>query len=169
MEKIYIIGFMGTGKTEVGKALAEKTGWKLFDIDSEIVKEQGREISAIFAREGEPAFRNIESLKLRETAPLSRYIIPTGGGIVLKEENIQLMKKCGVVVLLTAEPEEIFRRLKNDSTRPLLKDKKSAEDIKGLLETRKEKYFSAADIIIDTNNKTEQKIADEILTAYRGS
>ena len=102
---IVLIGFMGTGKTVVSKLLAEQLGWSLIDTDELIVKKAGKTISQIFAEDGEVVFRQLESDVLADLQNISNQVISTGGGIILKEENRQLLKKLGRVILLEANLE----------------------------------------------------------------
>jgi shikimate kinase len=160
MKSIYLIGFMGAGKTTVGKSMGAKWNWPVFDTDEEIVQKTKKSIHQIFEENGEEAFRLLETEILKEL-PVSRSIITTGGGIVLKDENRKWMKKNGIVVFLYAEPEEIFRRLENDNSRPLLKNNKKAA-IKELFQSRLPLYKKAADFTIDTTGKEMNEIIKEI-------
>lgn len=136
---IILIGFMGTGKTVTGRALAERTGMKLVDMDSSIEERAGRPISDIFATDGEAAFRAMERTLVQELSQQTGLIISTGGGIVLNPDNLTDFGKNGLIVCLTASPETIFQRLENDTTRPLLSGDKKGQ-IAALLEKRKPLY-----------------------------
>ena len=160
---ILLIGFMGTGKTSVSLKLSELLNMKLIDTDGYIEKKENKSISEIFETNGEEFFRKCESETLIELSKEKNLLISCGGGIIVKEENIPIMKKQGKVVLLKATPESIYERVKNDNTRPLLNNNMTIEHISNLMESRKEKYLKAADIIIDTDNKSIKEICQEII------
>lgn len=162
MKNIVLTGFMGTGKTEVGKLVAQKLGYKLIDVDSEIEKEKKMKITEIFKEYGEPEFRKIESDVIRRLSDRDNAIISAGGGAVLRQENMNNFRKKGVIVCLTASPETILKRTSNDSTRPLLQVDDPMKKIKELLEFRKP-YYEKADIMIDTEGKTPLQVAEEII------
>lgn len=164
-EKIVLIGFMGSGKTTVGKALAKKlNGFELIDSDSEIEKNAGKSINDIFKDEGEKAFRDMESdylnnLKISDC----KIILSTGGGMPCHNDNDKLIKNIGLSVYLKTSPEAIYERVKDDTSRPLLKTKDKIGKISMLLSEREEFYENAADTIIITDGKTAEEIADEII------
>ena len=117
---ISLIGFMGTGKSSVGKALGRQTNRRVVDIDQWIESQKGRKIREIFEQEGEEHFRELEKLALVEVARLSGAVITTGGGAVLDPVNLAALKKCGWVVTLSALPETIYERVKDSRHRPPL-------------------------------------------------
>ncbi|WP_075982287.1 shikimate kinase [Bacillus massilinigeriensis] len=160
MKPLYLIGFMGSGKSTVGKALGER--WKLavYDTDDEIVKKENKSINQIFEQIGEAGFRKLET-EMLSSLPISDCIIMTGGGIILKEENIEIMKENGVVILLEATIDEILKRLEKDETRPLLKGEKKQNAME-LFENRKAQYLAAADMTIQTTSKSVEEIIQEI-------
>lgn len=162
---LYLIGFMGTGKSSIARNLHEMTGMEIIEMDEEIVNRSGRSISQIFEEDGEVYFRRLESKLLEEIAATKKHatIVSCGGGVVLKSENVELMKSSGRTVLLTAAPETIFERIGCSKERPNLKNRKTVEDIQLLMDERKEKYESAADFIIETDNKNIREICTEIL------
>lgn len=157
---------MGTGKTEVSRELSRVLGWKVIDLDDEIEKAQGMEINTIFSTLGEPAFREIETGIIRRIADNRGVIISTGGGVVLREENMDLLRRQGVIVCLTATPETIFKRTGHSTNRPLLKVDDPLRKIRELLEFR-QPFYDRADIMIDTEGKTPLQIAGEILERVR--
>ncbi|GAX90869.1 shikimate kinase [Effusibacillus lacus] len=159
---IYLIGFMGTGKTTVGMALAARTGWTFIDMDQEIARREGRAIPDIFAQSGEAYFREMESDLLKELTSLDRLLVTTGGGVVLRPENRDLMKQTGFIVSLSADKESIKRRVSNQTGRPLLSGGELDQKIDRLLEERKGLYEDA-DIQIDTSARDVSDIVDEIL------
>lgn len=163
-KNIILVGFMGTGKTVTGRALAERTGMELVDMDSLIEKQQGKTIPDIFAQDGEAAFRAMERRMVQELSKRSGLVISTGGGIVLNPENITDFEKTGLVVCLTASPETIFQRLENDTSRPLLSGDKKGQ-ISALLEKRKPLYAAIAHQI-DGDLLGPEERADAILNLY---
>lgn len=162
MKNIVLTGFMGTGKTEISKELQKILGWNVVDVDAEIEKAQNMEISEIFKQFGEPRFREIEKDKIEDVSKNKNMIISTGGGAVLKEENISALRRNGIIVCLTANPETILKRISNNNERPLLQVDDPLEKIKELLKIRKP-YYEKADITIDTDGKTPGAAAKEII------
>ncbi len=162
MKNIVLTGFMGTGKTEVGRELAHILDWKLIDLDDEIVKAKGMSISEIFSAFGEPVFRDIETEMIREISMNQCIIISTGGGAVLRKENIDMLRKNGVIVNLSAAPETVLQRTRGNDERPLLRVENPLGRIRELLEVRWP-FYKNADLLIDTESKTPLQIAEEIL------
>ena len=159
---IVLIGFMGSGKTTVGKALSEKCGREFLDTDALIEAEEGRKISEIFAKEGEGHFRTLENATLRRLLESEDKIISTGGGIVTSVDNRKLLKDAGRVVYLRVKPETVVKRLKGDESRPLLLGEDKLEKVERLLSARRMLYEEVADLIIDVDNLTAAEIADKI-------
>lgn len=153
---------MGTGKTEISKELKKLLGWDFIDVDAEIEKTQNMKVSEIFKNFGEPKFREMEKDKIEDISKKKNSIISTGGGAVLKEENVSALRRNGVIVCLTANPETILKRTANNSDRPLLQVDNPLEKIKELLKIRKP-YYEKADITIDTEGKTPGAAAKEIV------
>ena len=164
---IYLIGFMGCGKSTVARALERKYHLTRLEMDNEIEKWKGMKIPDIFEKYGEEYFRNAESEYLKDVESSNHVVVSCGGGAVLRTENVEQMHKHGAVVLLTASPETILKRVKNDTHRPLLKGKKTVEDISSLMEKRREKYEAAADLKISTDGKTAEDIAAEIMNKLK--
>lgn len=162
MKNIVLTGFMGTGKTEVGRELSNILGWKIIDIDDEIVKAHKMSINEIFNKLGEPVFRDIETEMIRKISQNKSLIISTGGGAVLRQENMEALRNNGVVVCLTATPETIFKRTSSNNERPLIQVKNPRQKIEELLACRRP-FYENADVIIDTEEKTPLHIAEEIL------
>ena len=162
MKNIVLIGMPGSGKTTVGKELLSLlNGFSLIDIDEEIVKSEGREITEIFEKDGEDYFRNIETETIKKYLNTQNHIISTGGGVVEREENIEILKKTGFVVYIFCGIETIFQRVKEDTTRPLLK----TDDIKERLNTlflRRDKKYRNADYITDTTHLSPKECAEKI-------
>lgn len=157
---------MGTGKTTIGRVLAKSLGRNLIDVDSEIEKAQGMKITEIFASLGEDAFRAMETAMAERFSTLSNVVISTGGGIVLRRENVELLAKNGIVVNLTAEPEVLYARLSGSNDRPLLNVADPLAKIRELLDLRRS-FYQNADIIIDTGDKTPILIAEEIIQSAK--
>ena len=160
---IILIGFMGTGKTTVSKELAKMYGMKIVDSDQYIEEKEGMKIHDMFEKYGEQYFRDLESEAIKEILNNKNQIISCGGGIILRDENVENMKKNGNIVLLTASPSTILKRVKKDNNRPLLSSNVSKEDIIKLLEKRKSRYYGATDIYVDTDDKSVGEICEEIV------
>ena len=165
-ENVVLTGYMGCGKSTVGQALAEKTGKDFLDTDAAIEEMQGCCIREIFEEQGEEAFRDMETELLRHLSETCvNTVIATGGGIVLRSENRELLKKTGQVVWLKASPEETLKRVKNDTGRPLLdsaSEQEMAEKIQHMLRERGPAYSAAADRTVMTDGKSVVKILQEI-------
>jgi shikimate kinase len=168
LKNIFLTGFMGCGKTSVGRLLANRLGYGFVDLDEAIVTQEGASIRDIFATRGEPAFRLMESRVLATIAAGSGLVVSTGGGAVLDPENRQVMRRSGVIVNLTAGVEAIASRLTGDSERPLLQGDASAERIRNMLESREE-FYADADLRLDTTGKPVDAVAAEIIAALKGS
>jgi shikimate kinase len=166
MKNLILTGFMGTGKTEVGRELARLLTMKLIDIDTEIVKSVKMSINQIFEQFGEQTFRKMETEMIEKVSREKNILISTGGGAVLRQENMDALKKTGMVICLMATPETILRRTSGNSERPLLQVEKPLEKINELLNFRKP-YYEKADMIIDTEHKTPLQIAEEIIEKVR--
>lgn len=159
---LYLIGFMGVGKSYVGRTLSELLSLPLLDSDREIEKEEGMTIPEIFESRGEEAFRDMETVLLERLKKASPVILSCGGGMVLREENRRLMKESGKTICLTASPETIYERVRFSTNRPLLKGRMNPEAIGELMEERRERYERAADFTLSTDGKSGSEIAEEI-------
>jgi shikimate kinase len=161
--RIFLIGFMGTGKTTVGAALSKRLGYALWDSDAEIVKREGVEIPQLFAEKGEAYFRLAEAEVLAMLSQKTEAVITTGGGAVLNARNRELMKETGYVVALTATVDEIVRRLSADESRPLLRSETDLRTrVTELLEARKGLY-DFANLTVDTTLRSIKAITSEIM------
>lgn len=161
---IFLTGFMGTGKSTVSNAIHEGFGRQLIEMDGQIEREQKRSISDIFSKDGEAAFRDMETCLLAGLYDCPPSVISCGGGAVLRPGNIALMKAMGRIVLLTAEPETVLERVRiNAGKRPLLQNRMSPEGIASLMEQRRDSYERAADLVIGTDGKSPGQIAAEII------
>ena len=159
---IVLIGFMGAGKSTVASGLNRLYGMQIVEMDECIAKREGKSIPEIFETNGEEYFRNLETELLIELQKQTNLVISCGGGVPMRERNVAEMRKNGKVVLLTASPEVILERVRNNHDRPLLENHKSVEYIESLLEKRQEKYLAAADLVISTDGKTVEEICREI-------
>lgn len=168
MRNIVLVGFMGSGKTTVGKLIAEKTGMPLLDMDSIIADRAGKTINEIFADEGEAHFRALERSLVEELAATEGNIISTGGGIVLNPENISDFEKTGLVVCLLADAESVLDRVKHDASRPLLAGDKEANIIR-LLESRQTLYKSITHQIDTSGRPSPEPTAQEIIDLYHSN
>ncbi len=165
MEKhIYLIGFMGSGKSTVSRKLKKLIQVKEIDMDAEIVRENNMSINDMFARFGEEYFRDRETEILQKIADSAPAVVSCGGGTVLRQENVDIMKKSGAIVLLTATPETTFLRVRNSKDRPILNGHMNVEYIASLMEKRRAVYEAACDIRIATDDKNPEQIAEEILS-----
>lgn len=160
---IVLIGFMGSGKSTVAKALKKATGMRVIDTDYEIVKREGMKVPEIFEKYGEAHFRDLETALLRELEGCEQIIVSCGGGIVLRPENVEAMQKIGTVVLLSATAETTFYRVKRNNNRPLLKDKMNVGAIQEMMDARKEYYIKAAQIVVKVDYKGLKSVCREIL------
>ncbi len=158
---------MGSGKTEVGKRLAERLGYAFLDTDKLIEEKTGKSISEIFREEGESAFRELETEVIKNLSGITGHVISTGGGIVVREENILSLKNIGLVIWLKASPETIFKRVGAETHRPLLNVDDPLEQIKKLLFIR-EQFYSRADVSIDTDGREVDEIVEIIMNKVEG-
>lgn len=160
---IVLIGFMGSGKSTISRALSKVFAMEVIEMDQVIAEREGMSISEIFEVHGEEYFRNLETELLRELQNRKGVVISCGGGVPMRDENVVEMKKNGKVVLLTASAETILDRVKNNHDRPLLENNKTVTFISDLMTKRRDKYEAAADIIIQTDGKSEFEICEEII------
>ena len=157
---------MGTGKTAVGRELARLLQMKLVDVDAEIEGRRDMKITDIFKNFGEPYFRDLETEVIRELSEQKNIVISTGGGAVLREENMAVLRKTGIIFCLYADPQTILDRTGGSNDRPLLNVKDPLAKINELLRIRMP-FYEKAGIMIDTNGKTPLQIAEEIAGTYR--
>ncbi len=162
MENIILFGFMGTGKTAVGKLLAEKLNMEYVDMDDIIEEKEKISITKIFATKGEPYFRKVESEVAKEIAEKQGLVVATGGGVVLNPENIRMLEKTGVGICLSASAETIYNRVKDETHRPLLKVKDPLKKIVDLLNFRAP-YYAKVSHQIDTTSMSVPEIVKRII------
>ena len=157
---IYLIGMMGSGKSTVGKTLSEKMHKPFIDLDSEIEKGTGKNISEIFDIDGEEQFRKMETKQLKQ---YSESIVACGGGIVLKDENREFINENGIAILLLATMGELTQRLSNSGNRPLLADDNTEEALTKLWMERQIDYLETANFTIETDGENPEELTEEIL------
>mgnify|MGYP002795663851 FL=1 len=162
-ESLFLIGFMGAGKSAVSACLHEVYGMRLLEMDQEIERREGMSIPEIFEKKGEEYFRGLETGLLRELKGDSGTVVSCGGGAAMREENVKLMKEAGKIILLRARPETILKRVAGSDDRPLLRGRRTVEGIRDLMEGRRPRYEAAADLTVDTDEKTVDEICREIL------
>ena len=168
---IFLIGYRGSGTTTVGRALAARLGWEFLDADERIETAAGMSIKDIFRTAGEPAFRDLESATLAQLVALTRTVVATGGGAVLREQNRTLLRS-GFVAWLTASPETLAARIETDPTtatrRPKLTAAGGVEEVRALLAVRTPLYAEVADFVVDAEQLSPDAAADAILAAWNG-
>lgn len=162
MAHLWLIGMMGTGKSAVGRLLAERRGVCFYDLDEVIESATGKTIPELFDSRGERGFRAIEADTLREIAGVEPGVVATGGGAVLREVNVETMRASGTTVLLRAAPAELTARLAGSADRPLLAVPDQFLRIAELLEIRAQAYERAADVTVDTDGLDVERIAELI-------
>jgi shikimate kinase len=162
-KNIILLGLMGSGKTTIGKQISKSLERRFLDTDYAIEEKTGVDISTIFELEGEEGFRSREHNLLKDLKDSQKLVIATGGGIVLRNENRDLLKKMGCVVYLRANIKDLVTRLKDDKTRPLIQNVNLSQKINYLFKERDPLYIEVADYIIETKNKKINDIKNEIL------
>lgn len=164
-KNIILCGFMGSGKSTVGRQLADRMGMKFLDTDAYIEQKEGISISQIFADKGEDYFRELELKVCEELSTLKSVVISTGGGTLLKDANVKAIKKNGVVFLLNVSSLTVLTRLKNDTSRPLLQRDDKEKAVKQLLSQRIPLYNRAADYVIDAED-SPRRVCNKIMNIY---
>jgi len=163
-KSIVLIGMMGAGKSAVGRCLQRRTKLALLDTDKIVASKFGISIPEVFSKYGEQAFRDVETQALRELAPAKQTIIVTGGGIALREENMNFIKRLGIVVWLDGNEETLFERASRSGNRPLLDRENPREAFARMLQARLPLYAKVANIRVDTSVLTEEEVVVAILT-----
>jgi shikimate kinase len=161
-DNIILCGFMGTGKTTVGRIIANRLNWRFMDTDGLIEQKTGRTVSEIFAQQGEETFRKLESEMVGRLRHLRSMVIATGGGVVLKPDNRDSLQRSGLVVCLDAPAKDIVARLADHTDRPLLKSADPTARVGELLEVRASAY-GAIKHHVNTEGRTPEQIAQEVL------
>ena len=164
---IVLVGFMGAGKSSVGRILERMTGLPRFDTDELVGTRFGLTIAEIFEKHGEEKFREAETETLRELTGKSAAVIVTGGGMVLRPENRQLLRDLGTVILLVADEETLFARISRRPTRPLLRTENPRATLNELLRTRLPLYREVAHAEVDTSSLSHEEVASRILESIQ--
>ena len=161
-----LIGFMGTGKTSVGRHVADNLGFEFLDTDDLVQMRTGRSIVDIFDKDGEPAFRELERQVVHELSTREKTVIATGGGLPTHAENLAALKSFALVICLWASPEKIWERVKNQSHRPLLHAADPQKKIRELLAVR-EPFYKEADVLINTDLRSVREAAQQIALQFK--
>ncbi len=168
---IILIGFRGTGKTTIGKMLAQRLGKEFVDADEYLEQKEGKTVKDIFAEGGENLFREIETEIIAELCLSDNRVVATGGGAILREENVKTLKKSGIIILLEADTDTIYKRIHRDARteqrRPSLTNRNAYEEIEYLLEYRRPLYDKTADFVINTTSMSAADAANKIITFLR--
>ncbi len=166
IQNIALIGFMGTGKSTVGRLIAEQLRFEFLDTDALIEQRSGKKITEIFAQNGETAFRELEAQLVAELAARTRTIISTGGGLPTNPANLASLKTHSLVICLWASPERIYERVREQSHRPLLHDPDPLGKIRTLL-TAREKFYKQADVLINSDLRSAREVAQQVVNQFR--
>ena len=165
MKRIVLMGFMGAGKTTIGKALSKELSCKFIDTDEMIEQEQGRNISEIFEKEGEPAFRDMETELLKRLLKSKElFVLSIGGGMPVREENRALLRNLGIVIYLKTSKEEIIRRVSGDKNRPLLQGGDLEKKVTNLMNARAQIYVETAHMEVITDRKNPSEVVENIMS-----
>jgi shikimate kinase len=163
-----LIGFMGTGKTSVGRLVAEALNFEFVDTDEQIQAKTGRTISDIFTADGEAAFRTLEGEVVSALSKHKHTVISTGGGLPTNPENLAQLKRHSLVVCLWSSPEKIWDRVRHQTHRPLLHDPDPQQKIRELLAIR-EPFYKPADVLVNTDIRTAREVAQQVVLQYNKS
>jgi shikimate kinase len=166
IENIALIGFMGTGKTSVGRFVAEQLHFTFLDTDELIVSRVGKPITEIFASQGEPTFRVLERKIVEELAGRTQTVISTGGGVPVNPANLASLKSHALVVCLWASPDKIWENVRGQAHRPLLHDPDPQAKIRELLAAR-EPFYRQADVLVNTEMRSAREVAQQIIHQFR--
>lgn len=171
-ERVYLTGFMGSGKSTIGPILANTIGYDFVDLDQSIERTEGRPISRVFAEDGEPYFRGLERNLLGAIAARSRIVVSLGGGTLVDSESFRLISGSGILVYIRLDPDLLFKRLQSKNDRPLLLDESghrlSGEDLRrriGQLAASRENLYAQADLIIDADERRVGLTVDRVVRA----
>lgn len=165
IRNIALVGFMGTGKSSVGRLIADQLHFAFLDTDELVETRAGKSISTIFAQEGEPAFRKMEETIVGELATRKRTVISTGGGVAAVPANIASLREHALVVCLWASPEKIWERVRGQSHRPLLREADPLAKIRQLL-TAREPFYKQADVLLNTELRSVREVAQQVLHQF---
>ena len=165
MNNVYLMGFMGSGKSTVGRLLARRLGREFVDTDNLIEERTGKSIAGIFRAKGEAHFRELETLCITEVAKQKNLVVALGGGAPLKEENWQMLKRTGLSIYLKVAPQTVWERTQDDPDRPLIAGKSRKEKLEriALLLEFREPYYSRANIVVENNHNNPDETVEGIL------
>ena len=166
IQNIALIGFMGTGKSTIGRSVADQLRFTFLDTDELIVAAAGKPITEIFAKQGETAFREMESKLVEELAGRTQTVISTGGGVPVNPANLASLKTHALVVCLWASPEKIWENVRGQTHRPLVNVPDPKEKIRALLAER-EPFYRQADVLVNTGLRSQKEIAQQVITQFR--
>ena len=166
IQNLALIGFMGTGKSSIGRILASQLGFDFIDTDALIEERTGKSVTDIFEQNGEPAFRKIERSLVKELGGKTGIVISTGGGLAANAENLSALKETALVVCLWAAPETIWERVRHQTHRPLLRDPDPLAKIRSLLAAR-EPFYKQADVLINTELRPMREVAQQVLHHFQ--
>jgi shikimate kinase len=167
LENIVLIGFMGSGKSTIGRLVARRLRFQFLDTDRVVAERARMTIPEIFERHGEPHFRERETAVLESLLTVKRHVFATGGGIVTQPRNIPLLRELGLVVLLSADPEEIYRRVSRNAGRPLLQVENPKERVLEMMAERRPLYEAAAQFEVDTTTLRHDEVATLVINEAR--
>lgn len=162
-ENIFLIGFMGAGKSTVARAMKKHYGMRLIEMDEQIEKQEKMSVPKIFEVHGEPYFRKLETDLLEGLSSQENTVVSCGGGVPMRACNVEAMRKSGKVIYLRTSPQQIYERVKTSHNRPLLEGNMNVEYISKLLSQRLPKYLEAADAVVSTDGKRVEDICKEII------
>jgi shikimate kinase len=164
---LVLIGFMGAGKSTIGRLCASRLGFRFVDTDAEITARAGQSIAQLFQEQGETAFRELERAAVEELTACSGLVIATGGGVVINPENVARLRRCGLVVLLNASPDTILKRVGSARSRPLLAGAADPRaKVEELLESRRALYEAAAHTSVSTDHRAMGEVARDVLRKF---
>ncbi len=170
--RVYLTGFMGSGKSTSGPLVAERLGYRFLDLDDEVERAAGVSVSDLFARRGEPTFRALETAVLCEAAEQEHVVVATGGGALATEGNLLTAEASGVIVYLKLAPETLAQRLRDGEGRPLLRDEEGRPFTEDVLLAyiadvlrKRERFYSHADVTIEAETMSPEEVADAIVQA----
>ncbi len=168
IHNLALVGFMGTGKSSVGRSLAEHLHFAFVDTDELIESRAGKSIPEIFAQHGEPVFRDLERKVVAELATQQRLVISTGGGLAANAENLASLKMHALVVCLWASPETIWERVRSQSHRPLLKTPDPMGKIRELL-VQREPFYKQSDVLVNTERRPVKEVVQHVLHQFHSA
>ena len=164
---LYLIGFMGSGKSTVSRHMSHALGIPKIEMDDLLAERAGKSITQIFAEDGEEVFRRMETALLREIGAGEPALVSCGGGVVLRPENVEIMKATGTILMLSATPQTIFQRVRYSTKRPILNGNMNVEFIAELMAKRDPAYRAAADVTVSIDGKTSDVVARELVERIR--